>query len=272
MNLATIRGEAGGRIEGAALVALGLLGMAALVHPARPLAMAILVGMFLILRTRDPAAARIVAAALPVSVALSWGASAAPISLPGDCVDPFAPVAMWRLYEMLAVVGTLGALIGLGQFDRKVVPFVRPAPVLVGALAIAAGVVAGASLLAGPAAAGPFFGSFVLELAPLAIVPALVFAVSNAIAEEVAYRGVLRVGLAPALGALGANVAQAAIFALAHSGPDFVGSPLPVMASMFAGALLAGAIAARTRSLLVPIALHAAFDLPIFFYWACRLG
>lgn len=265
-----------GRDEHAALLALAMLvamTAAAFVYPVRPILAIGLVIVFLVLRGRNVIGASVVAAALPVSLALGWAALDPPVSAPGDCTNPLAPFALWRLAEMIAVVGAAAALIWLRQFARAIVlPFVRPTTRLLVGLALAAAAVGAASLVAGPIAAGPFFGSFALELSPLAIAPALVFALSNAIAEEVAYRGVLRGGLVPALGAARANVAQATIFAFAHSGPDFVGSALPVMAAMFVGALIAGEIATRTRSLLVPIALHAAFDIPIFFNWACRPG
>jgi hypothetical protein len=41
------------------------------------------------------------------------------------------------------------------------------------------------------------------------------------------------------------------------------------------GALIAAVIAIRTRSLLLPIAIHVALDLPIhyhYYYFACRAG
>ena len=36
------------------------------------------------------------------------------------------------------------------------------------------------------------------------------------------------------------------------------------------GGLLAGVIAVRTRSLLIPIAVHIGLDIPIYFALACR--
>lgn len=261
-----------GPVVGTTVAILAILAVAALAHPLRVLVLVCFSATLVVVRGRGLIVTRLLAAALPVSVALAWGALPAPASLPGDCTDPFAPVALGRMFEMAAVLAAAGALVGLGSLDRAALPFRRPSSALFAGLGIAAVGVAGASLLAGPIAAGPFFGAFALELVPGALVPALLFATSNAVAEEVAYRGVLREGLVRTLGLRGANAGQAAIFALAHSGPDFVGSPLPVMAAMFAGAFIAGEIVARNRSLLVPIVLHAAFDVPIFFYWACRIG
>jgi membrane protease YdiL (CAAX protease family) len=49
-----------------------------------------------------------------------------------------------------------------------------------------------------------------------------VFAASNSLAEELAYRGAMRTWLAPGLGIVGANLAQAIVFGLSHTGDDFV--------------------------------------------------
>jgi membrane protease YdiL (CAAX protease family) len=42
------------------------------------------------------------------------------------------------------------------------------------------------------------------------------------------------------------------------------------MLALGTGGLLAGVIAIRTRSLLLPIAWHVALDLPLYVYLACR--
>ncbi len=41
------------------------------------------------------------------------------------------------------------------------------------------------------------------------------------------------------------------------------------MLALGVGGLLAGVIAVRTRSLLIPIAVHVGLDLPIYFALAC---
>jgi membrane protease YdiL (CAAX protease family) len=106
------------------------------------------------------------------------------------------------------------------------------------------------ALLLGALLARPFFGDFELDLSqPGAVVPALVFALSNGIMEEVAYRGILMGWLARVTGLWPAVLAQGVVFGLAHGGPDFVGSPLPVILAMTAGGIVAGAITMRTRSL-----------------------
>jgi membrane protease YdiL (CAAX protease family) len=71
-------------------------------------------------------------------------------------------------------------------------------------------------------------------------------------------------GLGPAL------VVQAVVFGLAHGGPDVLGSGLVLMATLGVGGFLAGLITIRTRSLLLPIAIHVALDLPLYIGLACR--
>jgi membrane protease YdiL (CAAX protease family) len=109
---------------------------------------------------------------------------------------------------------------------------------------------------------------------PLALVPALVFAASNALAEELAYRGAMRTWLTPSLGVVGANLAQAIVFGLAHTGADFVGleAAIPTMLAMVVVGFIGGIIVRRTGSLTLVLALHAAADLPIYYYWACRVA
>jgi membrane protease YdiL (CAAX protease family) len=63
---------------------------------------------------------------------------------------------------------------------------------------------------------------------------------------------------------------QAIVFGLAHGvGTDFIGSPLPVMAATAATGLVLGALALRTGSLLLPIAIHLALDVPVFYGKVC---
>ena len=125
------------------------------------------------------------------------------------------------------------------------------------------------ALLAGPYLARPFFGDVGYELVPAAIVPALIFAISNGVSEEVAYRGVLLHWSARVMGTGPALIGQALVFGLAHSGTDVSGSPIPLMLALGIGGLLAGVIALRTRTLLIPIAVHIGFDLPIYYAFAC---
>jgi membrane protease YdiL (CAAX protease family) len=70
-------------------------------------------------------------------------------------------------------------------------------------------------------------------------------------------------GVGPAL------VGQAVVFGLAHSGADVVGNGLVLSLALGLGGLIAGIIAVRTRSLLLPIAIHVGLDIPIYYAFAC---
>jgi membrane protease YdiL (CAAX protease family) len=132
---------------------------------------------------------------------------------------------------------------------------------------VAAGPVA---LVVGPYLARPFFGdvSYVVVLG--ALVPALIFAVSNGVMEELIYRGGLMSWSGRVMGIGPALVGQAVVFGLAHSGTDVIGFQVPLMLAMGLGGLLAGLVTIRTRSLLLPMAIHIGLDIPIYFAFACR--
>jgi membrane protease YdiL (CAAX protease family) len=57
-------------------------------------------------------------------------------------------------------------------------------------------------------------------------------------------------------------------------GPDFL-NPLvavPVLVAVSAGGLIAGLIVQRTGSLLLPIVIHMALDVPLYYAFSCRLA
>lgn len=124
------------------------------------------------------------------------------------------------------------------------------------------------SVIVGPWFATPFFGPASLPGAadPAAIVPTRTFAISNGAMEELAYRGGLLGWLARVVGPAAALVAQALLFGLQHSvGAEFTGSSVPVVAATVGGGLVAGLLVRRTGSLALPIALHVAFDIPLYY-------
>jgi membrane protease YdiL (CAAX protease family) len=238
-----------------------------------PILAAPVIGFVSLRAVRSPFAAAW-AATVPVAISLGWGIGGQPTGAPGgsDCANPMSPPAVWRLVEAALVLATI-ALIGRAIGSTPGELGLRKSAGRLGFLSVGGFVVlALAGLLLGAWLAGPFFGSFELDVSrPAAIVPALVFALANGSMEELAYRGAL-------LGWLGrltefrvALVAQALVFGVAHTGPGYVGSPLPVMAAMVAGGLLAGLIVRRTGSVVPVILLHAALDLPLYYYFACRL-
>jgi membrane protease YdiL (CAAX protease family) len=258
-----------------ALLPILLVVLAAAVRETR---LAVLVALFagtIVAIRRDAPVRWAWAAPVPVALSLCWGLLVPPVAAPGlaDCANPLAPPAIWRLVEGVLVLGAVGLLAVWLRAPAASLYLRWPSLRVIQLSAIGFGLFAILGLLVGPALAQPFFGAFRLDTSnPGALVPALVFALSNGIMEEIAYRGALTgwsarvIGLAPALGL------QAVVFGLAHSGPDFVGSPLPVMLALAAGGLLAGIIAVRTRSLFLPIAIHVALDLPLYLYLACRVA
>jgi membrane protease YdiL (CAAX protease family) len=240
---------------------------------------AVLIVAFVAARRRGRST-NVLAAVLPVAAILAWGTFPQPLADPSgaQCADLLAPPAVWRFAEalvglvVLAIVlrgrGATAADIGLRLGSRRVAILA-----VVGVLVVAPVALVGGALLGGSLLGGSFFGTFALDLSqPMAFAPALLFAASNALVEELAYRGAMRTWLAPALGVVGANLGQAIVFGLAHSGADFVGPVAPVAASMILAGFIAGVIARRTGSLTLLIAVHAAADIPIYFFWACRIA
>jgi membrane protease YdiL (CAAX protease family) len=253
------------------VVPLALLALAAVEGNARvPVLLVLVVGTW-VATSRTAPVRWAWAGAVPVALALVWGAVTSP-TIAGDaasCTDPASPVAVLRVVEALVVLAAVAGLaiwlkanagsIGLRMPARRWVRW-----------AVLGFLVAGpVALLAGPYLARPFFGDVGYQLMPAALLPALVFAVSNGVSEEIAYRGALLHWSARVMGMGPAIVGQAIVFGLAHGGTDVIGGALPLMLALGVGGLLAGVIALRTRSLLIPIAVHIGFDLPIYFAFAC---
>jgi membrane protease YdiL (CAAX protease family) len=267
------------RLPWASLAIVALLCAAAMVVPLRPVLLTGLIGAYGFARWRHLQSGAL-AAAIPAAAILAWGAIPQPIAAPGaaQCADPLAPPAVWRFIEAIVGLVALAALVvdrrsswgglGLRRGSRRNVLLAIGAFVVALPVALYAG-----GLLGQPGIGGSFFGSYTLDLSqPAAFLPAGIFAVSNALAEELAYRGAMRTWLGPSLGVLGANLAQALVFGLAHSGADFVASALPTASAMVAAGFVAGVITRRTNSLAIVVAVHIAADIPLFFYWACRVA
>lgn len=267
------------RVPALALVAL--VGIAAVVRETAPF---VFVGiLFIYLFTRRfgersiglaavlPVAAILVLRALPQALGAAGGA---------DCANLLSPPAAWRFAEGFIGLAAVALLVvdrrstfaelGFRRGSGRVQLLALVALVVVTPIALYAG-----TRLGDAAMGGLFFGSYAIDLSqPLAFAPAIVFAASNALAEELAYRGAMRTWLVPSLGVVGANLAQAVVFGLAHTGPDFAGAQgaIPVALAMVVTGFIGGVIARRTGSLTLLIAVHLAADIPIYFYWACRTG
>lgn len=254
---------------------LGLLAVAAVVPPARPLVLAILVAGAGLAARADSRFRWTWAAPVPVAVALCWGLLAAPLADPAgaDCASPASPPAVWRTIEAGLTLGSLALLGVVLRARREDLALRLPAPSVAWLAVVGAVVLGPVGLLLGPALAEPFFGPIGLDLGrPGFIVPALVFALANGVMEEVAYRGALLGWTARVTGPRVALVGQAIVFGLAHGGADVGGSggsPIVLMLALGIGGLAAGVIRLRTRSLLLPVAWHVALDVPLYVYLAC---
>jgi membrane protease YdiL (CAAX protease family) len=213
------------------------------------------------------------AACLLVSVNLVWDSLGVPASLPSgaSCADALSPFALLRVAGAAVVLTCLVLVLRLVRAAPTEIGLRWPSrPWVIVSLAALPAIGVAAALI-GPPLAEPFFGRVPLASTDLrALVPALVFAVANSFMEEAAYRGVLLRWLTPTIGLASALALQAAVFGLAHGvGTDFVGSPLPVMAATAAAGLVLGALAIRTNSLLLPIAVHIALDIPVYYGKVC---
>lgn len=252
------------------IVPIALLSVAAAVPPSR-LAMLLVLAVGTGVAVRRDAPVRWTwAGAVPIAVSLFWGTLPAPVvSGLAACENPASPVATWRALEAVVVLVALAIVTLVLRAGRGTLYLRRPARRWLG-WAIVGFLVAGpVALLVGPYLARPFFGDVYYVFLAGAIVPALIFAISNGVMEELVYRGALMswtgrvTGIGPAL------VGQAVVFGLAHSGSDVLGFQVPLMLAMGLAGLLAGLVTIRTRSLLIPIAIHIGLDIPIYFAFAC---
>ena len=259
---------------------LALLLIAAAIEPLRPaILLLLLVGFMAGLwqgrrsGTSPTSTTFVFGACLLVVLNMTWSSLGLPASAPdgSSCASPLSPFALYRVAGatlVLAAVALVVRLLGssLGEIGIRRVTRTGLA-LAVGAL-LAVGIVAA---FIGPALAEPFFGPLPVALGNLfALFPALLFAVANASMEETVYRGALLRWVTRWRSPVLAIAVQAAAFGVAHSvGGAFTGSPLPVMAATAAAGLAFGALALRTGSLLLPIALHVALDIPIYYANAC---
>jgi membrane protease YdiL (CAAX protease family) len=257
-------------------VPLALIVLAAAVPIARPFVLACLVGGVAVAIRRDAPVRWAWAAPIPVAMSLCWGLLPVPSPSPSgaDCGSITSPTAVWRTAEAGVVIGTLAILawaLRTRPVDLRRDLLLRLPARWVVRWSILGFLVAGPiALVLGPIVARPFFGEITYDVTVLgAIVPALLFAVANGSMEELAYRGALLGWSARVIGVPAAVVGQAVVFGLAHSGADVTGSPLLLMAALGLGGLIAGIIAVRTRSLLLPIAVHIGLDIPIYYAFAC---
>ena len=255
------------------LVPLALLALAAAIDPLRVPVLVALIGGAAIAIGRDAPVRWAWAAGVPVAVSLAWGILPAPLaaSAGSDCANLASPVAMWRALQALVVLASLVAFTLALKAPRTSLLLRRPAQAIVRWSIVAFLVSGPLALVVGPILARPFFGDVGYDLTIVgAIVPALIFAIANGTMEELIYRGALLGWSSKVMGVGPALIGQAVVFGLAHSGSDVVGNGVPLSLALGVGGCIAGLVAIRTRSLLLPIAVHIGLDLPIYYAFACR--
>jgi membrane protease YdiL (CAAX protease family) len=189
------------------------------------------------------------------------------------CADLLSPPTVTRVVQAALVLATL-AVVARFAGDRAALRLRLPTDRRVTALALVAPfVLVPGALWIGPLLARPFFGDVGLATGDLrALVPAAAFAIANAALEESMYRGALLGWSTPALGLAGAVLGQAVVFGFAHLGADVSGGAPLLWLGMAASGAVAGAVAVRSRSLLLPFTIHAALDVPLYYAYACRLA
>ena len=251
----------------AAPVLLLLAAMA--IPPLAGVATLVLVGGTAVALERKAPVAWAWAAMIPATAlaTVRWLSRVVPFGTPAACEAFGAPRVAWAVVDAVVVVAAFTALavalrtrrasIGLRKPARRAV---RNAVLGFGAFAIGGFVVV--SLvnggLPGPTNGDPSTVQFVLAV--------LVGALAIAIAEEVAFRGVLQHWLArttgewPAVGVQG--VAYGVWVTAAGWGPLF-----GIVAA--AAGLVAGAITVRTNSILTALAWHAGIAIPLFAVLLC---
>ena len=254
------------------LVPLALLALAAAVGPLRvPVLIALIAGAAVAIG-RDAPVRWAWAAAVPVAVSLAWGILPVPAIAPDgtDCARLASPFALWRALQAVVVLTSLLAFSLALRATRSSLLVRWPARAIV-RWSIFGFLVSGPlALVLGPLVARPFFGDVGYEVTMVgAIVPALVFAIANGTMEELVYRGALLGWSSKVMGVGPALVGQAVVFGLAHSGSDVIGNALPLSLALGVGGFIAGVVAIRTRSLLLPIAIHIGLDIPIYYAFAC---
>lgn len=177
-------------------------------------------------------------------------------------------LVQWPL-PMLAPILAWGAIVFATPPLRRAVRWLRPgrADLLSGFVALG---LAGASsivLLAWAKLAHPDLRAIVAQLPhlspPLLLLGGLVFALGNALMEELVWRGAMQTALGAVFGAPWlALVLQAASFGVAH----IHGFPSGGLGMALAGAwgLVIGYLRLRTNGLLIPVLTHVVADATVF--------
>ncbi len=197
----------------------------------------------------------------------AFGPAAAAWDQPA-CSDVASAPVLWAVVEVVLVVAAVAALAAVLRAKASDLGLRRPPRyavrwATVGALAILVTGLAGAFLLA-----GPVLGLRGVDPGGLGFaVPALIFAVSLAVSEELAWRGAMQGWLTKTLGPSIAVLLQAVAYGAAWG--FLLGSLLAGLLAAAVGLML-GATVVRSRTLTVALAWHVAFNVPLYLVVACR--
>jgi membrane protease YdiL (CAAX protease family) len=257
----------------AAYVPIALILYGDVVRQARLLVLGLLLFGFSYTLVRRSELRWVWAAPIPIAVWLTWRTLSAPLADPNglDCTDAISPPAAWRVAQALLALGTLAVVMGVLGAKPSSIWLRRPTVPVARLSVLGFFVAAPLGLLLGAAIARPYFGTFDLNVRdPMVLIPGLIFSLSNAVAEEVIYRGAFMAFAGKVIGLRNALVIQAIVFGVAHAGAHFMGSPVPVVLAVGLGGYVAGLLVIKTRSLMLPIAVHTAIDLPVYAFFACR--
>ncbi len=237
-------------------------------------------GVFLVVLTGGV----VVAVGRRVPVAWSWAAMvpaaviatlrafgpAATAWVEATCTVPSSPAVLWAVAEAVLVVSASAALAMVLHAKAGDLAIRRPPRYAVRWAALGAAAILGGGLVGLLLLAEPLFGVPGVDLGgPAFLLQAAVFAVAIAVSEELAWRGALQEWLGRSLGPWVAVLAQAGVYGIAWG--VALGSPLGGLLAAGAGLLL-GASVVRTRSLVVPLAWHIAFNVPFYVFTACTTG
>jgi membrane protease YdiL (CAAX protease family) len=196
--------------------------------------------------------------------ASAWDAAA--------CSSLASPPILWAAAEAAVVVAGTAALASVlgskaGDLGVRRPPKYATRWALLGAVIILGVGLAGVMLLARPG-----FGLPAVDLDGFGfgfVLPAIVFAVAVAVAEETAWRGALQGWLAKTLGPWIAVVLQSVLYGIAWG--VLLGWPLGGLLGG-AGGMVLGATVVRTRTIVVALAWHLAFNVPFYVFVVCRAG
>jgi membrane protease YdiL (CAAX protease family) len=263
------------RITASRMLAAGgvaVLLVVATVAPVRPVGLIVIATAWFVLAALRRPEAIGWAAALPVAIALSWPwvmGGDVPLG-PAGCTDPLSEIVVRRGVLALSVLAAVAGLAWLHRSNATELALRRPLGVELVLAVAGLLVLAVAGLVIGPLVAEPFFGRIEFERPLGALLPAVVFGVSNGVLEELAYRGALQGWLTRSLGAPVAVGAQALAFGLVHAGPEVL-TLLPVHVTLIAlVGLGAGLLVRWTGSLAIPIGIHIGADIALYVGLACR--